>query len=199
MQISPSNTAIGLTRGGSGTEPGSPDVGMRRLGRRNAGAIARAARDADAIYYGAITPNGAPALWRAPAGPPALVKVAGDGVAESGFYDPSKNAGLQRVAGCRTSPRAARKTYITIGTSRSGRSRPRPIRRRGAGSCARSARPSRTRSTAARRWRSPWTRSTAAGRLGAARSAGCSARAIATRPPAATRSTPTRATRTRGS
>ena len=171
MQISPSNTAIGLTRGGPGAEPGTPAryyptgrrtfarlvpsdvvqaragarlldilgkrrvlvvedgeiyghglaaraaaslrkrgikvIGMRRLGRRNAGAIARAARQADALYFGGITSNGAPALWRALAGRPDLVKVGGDGIAEPGFFDPAEGG---------VSSRVARKTYITIAT-----------------------------------------------------------------------------------
>jgi branched-chain amino acid transport system substrate-binding protein len=171
MQISPSNTAIGLTLGGPGSERGTPAkyyptgrrtygrvapndavqaragarllellgkrnvlvvndgelyglglarlvsaalkrhgvhvVGFRRLGRHNAGAIARAARRADAVYFGGITSNGAPALWRALASRPALVKVGSDGVAESAFYDPSYGG---------IPARAARKTYITLGT-----------------------------------------------------------------------------------
>ena len=171
MQISPSNTQIGLTRGGAGTEPGQPDkyyptgrrtygrlvpndavqaragaqllqtlgrrkvmvvhdgevygrgvarlvadslkargirvTGFRRLGRRNAAAIARAARTSDALYYGGITANGAVALWRAFHKRPNLVKVGSDGIGERSFTD-SREGGI--------SADAARKTYITLAT-----------------------------------------------------------------------------------
>jgi branched-chain amino acid transport system substrate-binding protein len=152
LQVSPSNTAIGLTRGGAGTEGGEPakyypsgnrhygrvvpndrvqaaaaatllrDAGVtrlyvvhdgevygqgmatltaraargrgigvvrvRRLGRRNARGIAREARRrrADGLFFGGVTANGAPRLWRAVARNRRLkVLAAPDGVAESGF------------------------------------------------------------------------------------------------------------------
>ena len=152
LQISPSNTAVGLTRDGPGADRGEPGkyypagtptfgrvipndavqgaaagtmardagvkrllvvhdgevygrglaraardaarargvqvTGFRRLARRgsNAGAIARAARGADGVFFGGITANGAVRLWRAlHRAKPSLRLFAGDGVAESRF------------------------------------------------------------------------------------------------------------------
>jgi branched-chain amino acid transport system substrate-binding protein len=170
MQISPSNTAVGLTRQGPGADRGEPDkyyptglrsyarvipndvvqgaasaallkqlgakrvlvvhdgevygrgvsraavkrlralgvriTGFRALGRagRRAGAIARAARSADAVFYGGITANGAPRLWKALARSKRTLKLVGsDGVAESGF--------TERI------PRSvAARTYVMVAT-----------------------------------------------------------------------------------
>jgi branched-chain amino acid transport system substrate-binding protein len=173
LQISPSNTYVGLTRGGPGAERGEPTrylpaghrtygrivpndhvqgragaallrslgrsrimvvhdgerygrgvarvaaralrrrgatvVGFRKLSAtgRNARSIARAARRADGLFYGGITANSPADLWRRLAGRPRLVKVASDGVAESGFVDP-REGGI--------GARAARNTYVLVAT-----------------------------------------------------------------------------------
>ena len=168
LQISPSNTANGLTRRGFGADRGEPDkyypAGGRHYGRitpndrvqgeaagalmkrdrvrralvlhdgeiygrglarqaaaaarrrgirvvvrqasprgRNFRALARAARRVDGVFFGGITANGAPELWRTLYRAKRSLKLfAGDGVAESGF--------TERIG------RAARRTKVLVAT-----------------------------------------------------------------------------------
>ena len=173
LQVSPSNTFVGLTRTGPGAEPGEPEryypSGIRTFGRiipndvvqaraaaalvqqlgrrrvlmvhdgsvygrsiadvaggelprrgatvthvreltgsaRNARRIARLARGADAVVYGGSGEREPQRLWRHLRKRRGLVKIASDGVAYSGFFD-SREGGI--------GPRAARGTYVLVGT-----------------------------------------------------------------------------------
>ena len=175
LQVSPSNTAVGLTSAAPGADVGEPEkyypTGRRTYGRiipsdtvqGRAGAdllkrqgvtraavlhdgevygrgvariaaaglrargvkvvrtfridpkasnyrgLARSIRRAraDGVYFGGITANGAVQLWRDLASNTRLVKVASDGVAESGFASP-RDGGIPA--------RAARRTFLTVAT-----------------------------------------------------------------------------------